>query len=912
MKYSITIVSKARKHLENIPSPYYETIKEKIWELADNPKPVGGGLESHRIRIGDYRVVYSIDESDKTVVILDIDHRKNISMPDHNTIHGLSSEAAQQKLKMEGKNVLPGPAKSDFFSIALAVVSEPMFLLLLGCGTIYFLLGDFKESIIILNIVFVVFIITFYQERKTEKALDALRDLSSPRALVLRDGIRKRIAGSEVVTDDVLLLGEGDRIAADAEILKASNLHIDESLLTGESVAVKKNSNENRRDETTKVFSGTMIVKGEGIARVTATGIHTELGKIGKILQQAETEKTRLQKEINQFVKIFALVGFFVCLLVTILYTLNHGKFLDGLLVGLTLAMSALPEEFPMILTVFFALGAWRISKQNVLTRRLPAIETLGAATVLCVDKTGTLTQNKMSINEIYTVGKEIFYPENSENPKDSLIETLKSGILSCSKNPFDPMETAFLEAGQKFNVLSLDDWELEKEYHLSEELLSVTRIWRNSKTDEIAIAAKGAPEAIWDLCHFSLEEKKSLSLISNQMAARGLRILGVARGLLDFANLPEKQHDIHYKFLGLVGLADPIRSDVPASIIECQEAGIRTIMITGDYPETAKAIGKKIGLKTELIVTGSELENMTAEEVSNKVNITDIFARTTPRHKLILVKALRKNGEIVAMTGDGVNDAPALKSADIGIAMGGRGTDVARESASLILLNDDFISIVSSIRIGRRIYENLKKASAYTFSVHIPIIGITLLALFFDQPMILMPVHIAFMELIIDPTGSIIFEMEKEDNDIMKRKPRRLNERLFNPRILTISALQGLISFFAVALAWIWAQNNQMDEQQVRAFTFSTLVIANLSLIFTNRSWKHSFIKILTIPNISSYIITGITLLFIALIIYIPTLSDIFRFKSFPPENLLISFALGVGSILWFEIYKLLSKKIL
>jgi Ca2+-transporting ATPase len=793
-----------------------------------------------------------------------------------------------------------------------------MFLLLVACGIIYLILGDVREAAMLLGFVFVVMGITLYQERKTERALEALRDLSSPRALVIRDGRQKRIAGREVVRGDVLMLAEGDRVPADAVLLSCINISVDESLLTGESLPVRKTAADKETEmgrpggrNLPFVYSGTLIVQGQGIAQVKAIGGNTELGRIGKSLQSLETEETLLQRETRRLVNRLAVAGLLLCLLVVILYGLARGNWLNGFLAGITLAMATLPEEFPVVLTIFLALGAWRISKQQVLTRRVPAVETLGACTVLCVDKTGTLTMNSMTVKKIFAGGSFCDINSRSQGAlPDNCHEIVEFGILASKIDPFDPMEKALRQLGiySLSNTEHLhDDWTLVHEYPLSQELLALSHVWKSPDGADYVIASKGAPEAIFDLCHLDDAAKRGLYPHINAMADEGLRVLGVAKAGFKSAGLPEGHHDFTFEFLGLIGLADPVRPAVADAINECYTAGMRVIMITGDYPGTAQNIAEQIGLASlSEVITGPQLDNMDDTELQRLIKKVNIFARVVPEQKLRIVNALKATGEIVAMTGDGVNDAPALKAAHIGIAMGARGTDVAREAASLVLLDDDFSSIVGAVRIGRRIFDNLKKAMAYIFAIHVPIIGLSLLPVIFGWPLILLPVHIVFLELIIDPACSIIFEAENEEQDIMRRRPRDPREPLFGLRSIGLSLLQGVsvlvivISVFAIALS------RGQGELDARALTITTLIIANLGLIFVNRSWTRTIFSTLGLPNPALWWISGGALLFLGLILYIPFMRQLFHFSTLHPVDLLICFSAGVISILWFELLKI------
>ena len=830
----------------------------------------------------------------------------------------LTESEASELLKREGYNELPASRNRSITAIALDVVREPMFLLLIACGAMYLLLGDIQEAVLLLSFVFVIMGITLYQERKTERALEALRDLSSPRALVIRDGVEKRIPGREVVRGDILALSEGDRVSADAVVLGCVNLSVDESLLTGESVPVRKTAAEGTPeltqpggDDLPFVYSGTMVVQGHGIAKVTATGVHTQLGMIGKALQTVEHEDTLLKKETGRMVRLLAMVGFALCVLVVVVYSLTRGDWIQGVLAGITLAMAMLPEEFPVVLTIFLALGAWRMSRQRVLTRRVPAIETLGSATVLCVDKTGTLTLNQMSVKKLYARGRYHPCTDSGQAPlPETFHELLEFGILSSQTDPFDPMEKAIKQLGDWYLARTEhihENWTLVHEYPLSKELLSLSRVWKSADGEDYVIAAKGAPEAIADLCHLNNEELRELSMHIGELADEGLRVLGVAKAGFRPVSLPSGQHEFSFEFIGLIGLADPVRPTVPKAIDECYTAGIRVVMITGDYPGTARNIASQIGLAPhDACITGPELNAMSDTELRERIRGINIFARVVPEQKLRIVRALKAVGEIVAMTGDGVNDAPALKSAHIGIAMGGRGTDVARESSSLVLLDDDFSSIVRAVRMGRRIFDNIRKAIAYIFAIHVPIAGMSLIPVLLDWPLVLLPVHIVFLELIIDPACSVIFEAEREEADVMNRPPRKPQERLFGTRTILLSLLQGAVVLGIVLAMFGISMSRGRGEAEARALSFTTLIVANLGLILTNRSWSRTIREILRSPNAAQWWVLGGAAGFMGLVLTVPFLRDLFRFDRLHSGDILLCLAAGSLSILWFEGLKL------
>jgi Ca2+-transporting ATPase len=831
---------------------------------------------------------------------------------------GLTSDEASRILAEEGPNELAAIRNRGLLKLAIDVFREPMFLLLATCGLVYLIIGDLQEALMLLAFILFVMGITLFQERKTERALEALRDLSSPRALVIRGGVRKRIAGREVVKGDIIFLSEGDRVPADALVLHCTNLLIDESLLTGESVPVRKIEGDigipptqPGGDDLPYVFSGTLVVRGQGIARVTAVGPQSALGKIGKELGTVQTEATLLQRETGRLVRVLALAVLVLCLALFLTYGFSRSHWLEGVLAGLTLAMAIMPNELPVVLTIFLALGAWRLSRHKVLTRSAPVVETLGSATVLCVDKTGTLTLNRMGLRMLFI--NDIFFDVQAlphATPPENFHNLVEFSILASQRDPYDPTERAIKEFGESYLAHTEHlhgDWHLEREYPLSPELLAMSHVWRAPDGKDYIIAAKGAPEAIADLCHLNESQIEAVSKAVSRMAHEGLRVLGVARSLFKEEGLPGKQHDFIFEFLGLIGLSDPIRPGVKSALQDCYHAGIRTVMITGDYPETALSIARQIGLKgSQEVISGSELDRMNDEELVKRIRTVNIFARVIPQQKLRLVQALKSNREIVAMTGDGVNDAPALKAAHIGIAMGERGTDVAREASDLVLLDDDFSSLARAVAMGRRIFDNLKKAMAYLLAIHVPIAGMSLVPAILDWPLLFMPIHIAFLHLIIDPACAIVYEVEPAEAGVMSRPPRDCRKPLFSRRILLLSTLQGmgvlaiLLAVFGVALF------RGQGETEARALTFTTLVIANLGLMLTNRSWSSSLAEILRVPNTALWLVMSGAVLFLVVILNFSVFRGVFRFAPLHPNDIVLCILAGGLSIFWFEVFKL------
>jgi Ca2+-transporting ATPase len=837
-------------------------------------------------------------------------------------LKGLSSAEAEERMRLDGPNELPSSKPKSVLTIIKEVVSEPMFILLIACGALYLALGDMEEAALLLGFVFVVLGITFYQERKTERTLEALRDLSSPRARVVRDGQERRVAGRDLVRDDIIILAEGDRVPADAVVIDEISMTADESLLTGESVPVRKDAWDGVTplagvrpggDDCPMVYSGSLIVQGRGLARVTATGAKTEMGRIGKALQSVERERSHIQKETGRLVRVFSIVGLCFCLIVVLALGLGKGEWLNGLLAGLTLAMATLPEEFPMVLTIFLALGAWRISKKNVLTRRAPVIETLGAATVLCTDKTGTLTQNKMTVKCLWAGGR-LFEgaPVGGGEIPEEYHMALEYGILASHTDPFDPMEKAIREFGMKTiggtNHIH-KDWVLEKEYPLSKSLLAISRAWSSPDGSEFIIAAKGAPEAVADLCHMNGPGLEELKNGIAGLAERGMRVIGVAKASFDKkGTLPQEQHDYKFEFAGLIGLEDPIRDSVPQSVGECRRAGIKVVMITGDYPGTALSIARQAGFHSGGgVMTGPELDAIPEAELKEKLKNVTVFARVVPEQKLKIVRALKDAGEIVAMTGDGVNDAPALKAAHIGIAMGGRGTDVAREASSLVLLDDNFSSIVQAVRLGRRIFDNIRKAMSYIFAIHVPIAGLSLIPVILKWDLILLPAHIVFLELVIDPACSTTFEAGEEEPGTMDKPPRKTDENLFDSKTLLTSVFQGAV-VLGITLGVYWLTTRYYDGKlpdEARALAFTTLTFANMGLILTNLSQKRSLFSVLTQKNRAMWTVLGLTVALLMCALYIPFLRELFKFSFLHAQDLAISLGAAAAGVIMFEMLK-------
>lgn len=835
---------------------------------------------------------------------------------------GLSEAEARLRLQQDGFNELPRAERRTPLRIVIEVLREPMLSLLLGGGIVYLLLGDFREAVLLLAFGLISVVITIVQETRTERVLEALRELTSPRALVVRDGERRRIAGRDVVRGDLLVLAEGDRVPADAVLVSARDLAADESLLTGESVPVRKQlartqaaeaSSVDHRpggDDQPFVYSGSLVVRGEGLARVEATGPRSEIGKIGQSLHGLQPEPPRLQQQTARLVRLCFVGGVAISLAAVLLYGMLRGDWLQALLGGIAIGMSMLPEEFAVVLTVFMAMGAWRISKARVLTRRAAAIEVLGSATVLCTDKTGTLTQNRMSVAALRLRDGTSGRPASSQGAAvgAEFFELARCSALASSPDPFDPMEKAlhaFVHAAVPEDGEAGDARTLIRSYGLRPDLLAMTQVWRSAHSPGYFAAAKGAPEAIARLCRLDGADHDAMRDAVASMAKDGLRVLGVAVASDDGEDLPPTQDGFAFRFVGLVGLADPLRPGVPEAVGECRSAGIRVVMITGDYPATAMAIAGQAGLDVNEVVTGEQIKLADDGELEALVRNGNVFARVLPEQKLRIVQALKRSGEIVAMTGDGVNDAPSLKAAHIGIAMGGRGTDVAREASSIVLLDDDFGSIVASIRLGRRIYDNLRKAMAFIFAVHVPIAGLALLPLVFGLPVILGPVHIALLELIIDPVCSLVFEAERDERDVMERPPRRADAALFSWSLIGWSVLQGAMAFALIAAIFVGALRSNLPSDEARALAFIALVICVATLVLVNRSFSASFLSAFFRPNPALlWIFVAITSILAAALLW-PPASGLFRFGPLHLDDLAITLGAGFSLLTVLELLK-------
>ncbi|MBB3982508.1 Ca2+-transporting ATPase [Sphingobium fontiphilum] len=825
---------------------------------------------------------------------------------------GLSASQARERLERDGPNELARGDRRTPLRIAMEVVEEPMLAMLLAAGGVYLLLGDRTEALMLILFAGLSVAISIVQEARTENVLEALRDLSAPRALVIRDGETIRIAGREVVAGDIILLEQGDRVAADALLIEARNMEADESLLTGESVPVGKRAagpddsadGEPGGDDLPHIFSGSLVTRGNGVARVTATGHRSRIGRIGLSLAALETETPRLQRETSRIVAICAAGGISVALAVVGLYGLTRGDWLNAVLAGIATAMSLLPEEFPVVLTLFLAMGAWRIAQVGVLTRRTAAIETMGAATVLCTDKTGTLTQNRMTVAELWLPGDghSRASAEAGGASHQTLIET---SMLASAPVPVDPMEVAFHDAARAAGVAGADDRALVHSYALSPQLLAMSNVWQSGDGAPLTVAAKGAPEAIARLCRLEGADRAALDEAATAMAARGMRVLGVASARAGEADLDKAQDGHDFALIGLIGLADPLRAGVADAVAQCRSAGIRVVMITGDYAATARAIASEAGIADGAMMTGAQVEALSDAELAQRVADVTVFARTMPEQKLRIVTALKAAGEVVAMTGDGVNDAPALKAAHIGVAMGRRGTDVAREASAIVLVEDDFGAIVASIRVGRRIYDNIRKALGFIIGVHVPIGGLAILPLLLGMPVLLGPLQIALLEMVIDPVCALVFEAEREEARLMQRPPRDPRQRLFDPTLIARALAQGTMAFAAISALYLGAREYGMAPDTLRTLSFFALVAAILALVLADRSFDTSLRQALTRRNVAFRYVLGLVAAGSVAILTLAPVQRVLRFTSLGAAELALVAATGIVLLIAFELTK-------
>ena len=814
-------------------------------------------------------------------------------------ISGLSDIEVSRSRAESGSNTIDTQTGFVFRRILKDVISEPMFVLLLIACVVYFVVGKNADGFIMLGSIFLVAGISLYQGYKSENAINTLKKLSAPKSYIIRNGIRIQIPTEEIVVEDILLPEEGEIIAADGLILTANDLSINESILTGESLPVNKSTGET-------VYQGTLVTSGSAVTKVTSVGKNTMFGKIGFSLKEINVVKTPLQNQIRSLVTIMVWIGAIAFVIIIGYNYYRSHNLIKSLLQGLTLAMSILPEEIPVAFATFQALGAFRLLRNNIIVKQPQYVETLGSATVICVDKTGTLTQNKMSIAYVYDAKLSRSFPFDTATPLPP--QLIEYAMWSSETNPFDPMEKTIHDLYQRSSTVDKrPQFKQVHEYPIGGKPPMMTHIFKNDSGESI-IAVKGAPEAILQHCDLSPAEINELEKQSLHYAKQGYRVLGVGKGIWNQDHFPVSQEEFVFEFLGLIAFHDPPKANISETLKKFYNAGINVKIITGDYAETAIAIANQIGLVNNgEVVLGNDVSHLTIPELQEKVKAINIFARMFPEAKLKIIDALKENGEVVAMTGDGVNDAPALKAAHIGIAMGQRGSEVAKSAASLVITDDNLEHMIDAVALGRKIYDNLKKAIQYIVSIHIPIILIVILPLLFAWQFIdiFSPVHVIFLELIMGPTCSIIYENEPMEPGTLLRPPRRLSSTFLSGRKLSLSIAQGLmITAGCLGIGYYFMQHGG-SETLVRTTIFITLLFSNIFLTLINRSFKFSVFKTLRYHNNLMPVITGIATLFIFSLLYIPVVRQLFNLQVLPVNYLLFCLVVALVCTFWIELLK-------
>lgn len=827
----------------------------------------------------------------------------------NNSLQGLSTEEVIQSRKKNGINSLEHQDKNHFLASLLEMVKEPMFLLLLTATSIYFITGDYGDGIFMAVAIILVSTISLYQESRSRNAVELLKKLSQPKSKVIRNGEIIEIPSEEIVLGDLIQTEEGTFIPADGIIIQSNDFSINESILTGESLTVFKNEN----SENNQVSQGTIVTSGLAICEVTAIGNQTQLGKIGKSLESIAEEKTPLQVQIGDFVKKMSIVGLVIFAIVWGINYYNSGLVLDSLLKALTLAMSIIPEEIPVAFTTFMALGAWRLMKMGIIVKQTKTVETLGSANVICTDKTGTITENKMSLAQWYTFSNDTINSDFNEKLGENEQELLRLSMWASEPIPFDGMEIALHDAYSKMEIKDERPYfKMIHEYPLGGNPPMMTHLFENQKGNRI-IAAKGAPEAIIKCSNLSTAEIQQINKAIESMSEKGFRVLGVGVSEFKGNDFPKTQQEFAFAFKGLVAFYDPPKENIQTVFEAFYNAGIQVKIVTGDNATTTSTIARQIGFRNpENTLNGDELMKMSETELKEKVMETTIFTRMFPEAKLKIIQALKANNQIVAMTGDGVNDGPALKSAHIGIAMGKKGTEIAKQAANLILVDDDLSKMIDAIAMGRKIYANLKKAIQYIISIHIPIILIVFvpLVLGWVYPNIFSPVHIIFLEIIMGPTCSIIYENEPIESNLMSQKPRPFTNTFFNLKEITISIVQGLAITLGLLFVYQHCVQANCNESETRTVIFLTLIASNVFLTLVNRSFYYSIFTTLKYKNNLVLIIIGITVLITGLLLLVPVFSQFFMFGTVSTSQIGLSILVGFVSVIWIEIYKIFKRR--
>jgi Ca2+-transporting ATPase len=822
-------------------------------------------------------------------------------------IDGLTDAEVISSREMHGYNRLSYKKQYGFLIEAGKLAREPMIILLLVASSVYFLNGNISDGLFLAGAIILVASISLFQDTRSRNALSAITKLSTPKCKVIRNGIRQEISTEELVVDDILIAEEGSVIEADAEIIQSNDFSVNESMLTGESLPVYKDQHQGDHF----IFKGTVVTGGLAIGRITAIGNKTRLGAIGKSLEEIKEEKSPLEIQINNFVRKMAMAGALVFLIVWLINFMNSNLVLDSLQKALTLAMSILPEEIPVAFTTFMALGAWTLMKKGIVVKQMKMVETLGSATVICTDKTGTITENKMTLAAIYPLKTGVINTLNTELNADEK-ELIRMAMWASEPIPFDPMEIALHEAYTKYNVPDeRSKYKLEHEYPLEGKPPMMTHVFEDTAGNRI-IAAKGAAEALIAVSELSADQHQHLDDTITRLANEGYRILGVGKTNFEGIDFPEHQQDFDFSFIGIVAFYDPPKSNIATVLTGFYNAGLSVKILTGDNAVTTKAIGRLIGLRgNDISIDGNEVMSMNDAMLEECVKNTNVFTRVFPEAKLKIINALKKTKAIVAMTGDGINDGPALKAAHIGIAMGNKGTVIAREAASLILLEDDLSKMIDAIALGRRIYSNLKKAIQYIISIHIPIILTVFIPLVLGwlYPNLLSPVHIIFLELIMGPTCSIIYENEPMEPNIMHQKPRPFHTTFLTRQEILTSVSQGLVITAATLFVYLYGVNGHYNEAGTRTLVFIVLISANICLTLENRSFYYSLFTTLRYKNNLVPFIISITLCLTAIIIYIPVCRHFFGFTLMPLRDIALAIITGCASVLWFEIVKVIKR---
>lgn len=810
------------------------------------------------------------------------------------SLQGLSTEDVPSLQKQFGRNIFYAEPPRRFYHILIEIVKEPMFILLIVAATLYFILGEAEEGIMMLAATALVAAISVYQDVKSGNAIKALQQFTQPQVKVIRDGVEKTIISEELVPGDIAVLEEGMNIPADAVIIQQNDFSVNESVITGESLPVDKDETENNR-----LFQGTTINSGKAIARVTTTGNNTELGKLGKTVGMYQPPKTLLQMQIGKFVKRLALFGFTAFAIIFFVNYSIHKEFVTSLLFALTLAMSVIPEEIPVAFSSFMALGAYKMSRYGIISRQSQIVESLGAVSVVCLDKTGTITENKMQVKEIYD-----FTNDTMHSTDDSKV--LYYAMLASEADPFDAMEKAIVEAYTKQSNDENTGLAMIHEYPLQGRPPMMTHVYEID--NNITATAKGAIERIIKVCRLSDADIKKTEAVSSSLASKGYRVIAVASAVHADKNFPEQQDDFNWRFEGLLALYDPPKHNIKEIFSKFREANIYIKIITGDHPATTANIAAQVGIDhKQKFYTGEEIIKMTDAELSAAVKQCSIFARMFPDAKLKVVEALKANGNIVAMTGDGVNDGPALKAANIGIAMGKKGTEIARQAADLVLTDDNLEKIVTAVSEGRKIFSNLKKAVRYIISIHIPIILIASVPLILGWkfPNIFTPVHVIFMEIIMGPTCSIFFEREPVEENLMLQSPRNRNTGLFTIDELLLSIVQGIIIASFILMLYYYYMNTGAAIEDIRTVVFTCLILSNMFLTFANRSFSRTiFYTIRYKNNLAPYVVL-ISAAFICALYYIPAVKELFGLGDISSNMFLLCLAVSFASVMWFEVYK-------